>query len=282
MRLFLLTALTMVAFASNSLLNRLALADAAIGPAGFAAIRVAAGAAMLLLLLSVRDRGVPRPPKPRPAAVAGLSAYMLGFSFAYVSLDAGLGALILFAGVQLTMFLGAMIEGERPQARRWAGMALALVGLAVLNWPKNPSAPAPGALALMALAALGWGTYSLIGRRARDPLATTGWNFVYTLPVVLLALGLRSDALPATPNGILLAILSGAVTSALGYALWYALLPQLGATTAALAQLSAPVIALALGALLLGETVNATSLLAAGLILGGIAVGLVGRKRPRN
>lgn len=279
MRLFLLTALTMVAFAANSILNRLALAEGAIGPAGFAAIRVGAGAAVLMVLLALRDRGLPRPGRASVGGVLGLTAYMLGFSFAYVSMDAGIGALILFGGVQVTMFAGALIEGERPAARRWAGMALALAGLALLSLPSRPTAPPPGAVALMSCAALGWGVYSLIGRRVTDPLRATGWNFALCLPLVAAALLLWPDGRAMEAQGVWLAIVSGGVTSALGYALWYALLPRLGATTGALAQLSAPAIALALGALFLGEAVTGTALLAAALILGGIAVGLV---RPRD
>lgn len=280
MKLFLLTALTMFAFAANSILNRLALAEGAIGPAGFASIRVAAGAAVLAVLLIVRDRSALVPERPNYLAVAGLSAYMVGFSFAYVSMDAGLGALVLFAGVQITMFLGALAEGERPQPRRWVGMAAALSGLAFLSVPAGPVALHPGAFALMACAAAGWGIYSLIGRTVTDPLRATGWNFLYSLPVVLLALYLRPDATEMNANGVLLAMASGGVTSALGYALWYSLLPRLGATTGALAQLSAPAIALGLGALVLGETVTWSQSLAAVLILGGIAIGLLPVNRP--
>lgn len=273
-----LAALTMVAFAANSILNRLALADELIGPAGFAAIRVAAGAAVLLALLAARERAWPRPGKPDFAAIAGLAIYLVGFSFAYVSMDAGLGALILFGGVQVTMFGGALLAGQRPPLQRWGGMGLALAGLAVLSFPQGPFAVSAGAFLLMATAALGWGVYSLAGQKVTDPLAATGWNFVYALPFVFVALLFWPDTTGASAGGVLLAVLSGGVTSALGYALWYRLLPSLGATRGALAQLSVPAIALALGAVLLGETVTGTALLAAAMILGGIAVGLV---RPR-
>lgn len=274
MRLFLLTALTMTAFAANSILNRLALADGAIGPASFAALRVASGTVVLLILLALRDRRGPRPQRPKPWAVAGLVAYMLGFSFAYLSLDAGIGALILFGIVQVTMFAGALTEGERPPLPRWLGMALAMAGLALLSWPTGPVTLPPAALALMALAGLGWGIYSLQGRGARDPVASTAWNFTYALPCVLIALALWPDATPLTPSGVALAIASGGITSALGYALWYALLPRLGATRGALTQLSAPAIAMGLGALILSEPITAQAVIAGALILGGIAAGL--------
>lgn len=264
----------MVAFAANSILNRLALLEDAIGPAAFASIRVVAGVIVLIALLGMRERRFPRPIHIRLGAVLGLSAYMLGFSFAYVSMDAGLGALLLFAGVQITMFGGSVLEGDRPPARRWAGMALSMGGLSILSWPTDQVAFMPTGIALMAIAAFGWGVYSLLGRKATDPLAATAWNFVASLPIVLLALILVTDKVPISAQGVVLAVISGALTSGLGYALWYALLPQLGATRAGLAQLSAPAIALLLGVLLLDETITMTALLASMLILGGIAIGL--------
>ncbi|MEM6665706.1 MAG: DMT family transporter [Pseudomonadota bacterium] len=270
----------MVAFAGNSILNRLALLDGAIAPGQFAVIRVVTGVLVLVALLVLRDRVLPRPARPDVVAVAGLTVYMLGFSFAYLSMDAGLGALVLFGGVQITMFAGALLEGEKPPLQRWAGMVLAVLGLAVLTIPSGPVAVAPSALMLMSLAALGWGIYSLAGRRARDPIAATGWNFLYCLPFVALAWLLLPDATEASPTGIFLAMLSGGVTSALGYALWYSLLPELGATKGALAQLSVPAIALVLGALFLGETIAMAALVAAAMILGGIAVGLVQFRTP--
>ncbi len=274
MKIFLLTALTMTAFAANSILNRAALTDGAIGPGSFAALRLAAGVIMLMILLGLRDRKRPRLQAPQWIAVAGLVAYMLGFSFAYISLEAGLGALILFGGVQITMFAGTVLQGEHPPAQRWLGAAVAFGGLCVLFWPSGANAPPLLGAGLMALAALGWGIYSLQGRGVTDPLAATAGNFLYALPFALVALVLVSRGEGATPAGIGLAILSGAVTSGMGYALWYAILPRLGATVGALAQLSVPVIALVAGAVLLGEGITARAVLAAALVLGGIAVGV--------
>lgn len=279
MRLFLLTALTMAAFAANSILNRAALAEGAIGPGAFAALRLGAGVAMLGLLLTLRDRRLPRPGMPHPAAVAGLSAYMLGFSYAYVALDAGLGALILFGGVQITMFVGALAAREPLPPRRWAGAGLAFGGLVLLFWPAGAGAPPMLGAALMALAAVGWGIYSLIGRGVADPLQATGANFLYALPLAVLLAAALPDAAGPEATGILLAVISGAVTSALGYALWYSLLPRLGVSVAAVAQLSAPVLAMAAGVLLQGEAVTARALLAAALVLGGVALGVL---RPRQ
>jgi len=278
MRLFLLTALTMSAFAANSILNRAALAEGAIGPGTFAALRLASGVAMLGLLLALRDRRLPRPGAPHPGAVAGLAAYMLGFSYAYLALDAGLGALILFGGVQITMFLGALAAHEPLPPQRWVGAGLAFGGLMLLFWPVGAGAPPVLGAALMALAAVGWGIYSLIGRGVADPLQATGANFLYALPLAVLLAVVLPDAAAATGPGILLAVISGAVTSALGYALWYSLLPRLGVSVAAVAQLSAPVLAMAAGVLLLGESVTLRALLAAMLVLGGVALGVL--KRP--
>lgn len=275
MRLFLLTALTMTAFAANSILNRAALAGGEIGPWAFASIRLAAGVAMLWLLIGLRDRRIIRPGPFDLTAVAGLLAYMLGFSYAYVALDAGLGALILFGGVQITMFLGALIGGETVPPRRWMGAGLAFGGLVLLFWPVGAAVPDLLRAGLMVVAAVGWGLYSLRGRGVSDPLRATAGNFLFALAPAL-ALGLWwPDGVSPTGRGILLAVVSGAVTSGMGYALWYSLLPRLGASVAAVAQLSAPVIALAAGAVLLGEEITLRAVLAAALVLGGVAIGVL-------
>ncbi|MCC1482513.1 DMT family transporter [Roseibaca sp. Y0-43] len=280
MRLFALTILTMIAFAANSLLNRAALVGDHIGPAEFAALRVVSGALMLWVLVSLRSgpRAIAR--RPDWVAVAGLVAYLVGFSFAYLQLDAGLGAVILFGGVQLTMFAGALLEGERPAALRWLGMALSLAGLVYLGWPGTAVPLPPVSLALMALAAVGWGVYSLAGRKVADPLVATASNFLLASPVVLGAALLAGSSSAPSTMGVALAILSGAITSGLGYALWYQVLPALGATRGALAQLSAPVFALLGGALLLAEPISARAALASGLILGGIVLGVWGARKP--
>lgn len=278
MRLFLLTLLTMTAFAANSLLNRTGLAEGAIGPAGFAAIRVISGAVMLWLLMVLGQNAAPRRTSPDWISAGALATYLLGFSFAYVALDAGLGALVLFAIVQVTMFAGAVRAGDEIPVLRWGGMAVSMLGLAYLVWPSEtvqlPALP----LFLMAAAAIGWGIYSLIGRRAMEPLQATAWNFTYATPiVVILAIPFVWDEALSTP-GVIMAITSGAVTSGLGYALWYRVLPQLGASTGALVQLSVPVIAMGAGVILLGETVGLREITASVLVLGGIAVGLIARK----
>ena len=268
MRALLLTAVVMVAFAGNSVLNRLAVEGGAIGAEPFAVLRLASGALMLAVLAAARGRG---PAWAGWAGPTGLLAYMAGFSLAYRDLDAATGALILFGGVQVVMFAGALIGGERPAANRWAGMGIAFAGLALLLGP-GAGAPALGPATLMAVAAVGWGVYSLVGRGASDPLGQTAANFLVATPLCLPLL--LAGAGPLSAPGVALAVASGAVTSALGYALWYRVLPGLDASAAGLAQLTVPLVALAGGAAFVGEWPGWRFAPAAALILGGVAWGL--------
>ncbi|MFV1877506.1 DMT family transporter [Nioella sp.] len=282
MRLALLTALTMLAFAANSILNRMALAGGDIDALGFAIIRVLSGAGMLVVLVLIQRRGLPMFQPGRLAGALSLCLYLLGFSIAYLRLDAGLGALILFGCVQITMFAGAILGGESVPPARWLGAGLAMAGLGWLVWPAGEvTVPLMGTV-FMALAGVGWGIYSLAGRKAGDPLAATAANFLWAVPVCLIIpifLPVQMEPVDVTTKGILLACLSGAVTSGLGYALWYSLLPQLKATVAGLVQLSAPVIAILGGVLLLGEGLSLRLVLAAAIVLGGIAFGLLAPQR---
>lgn len=271
LRLALLTALVMTAFAANSVLNRMAVGPGLIDPAAFAAVRVVAGAVVLALLAGLRGGWRIAGPG-RAAGVFGLSLYLLGFSAAYLALDAGTGALILFGTVQVTMFAGALAAREAVPRRRWAGAALALCGLALLVAPGIGAAPPAGVALAMVAAGFGWGVYSLAGRGAGDPLGATAANFLLSVPVVAGLALLLPGAGPAgvTAAGLALAALSGAVTSGLGYALWYAVLPALGAGRGAVAQLTVPVIAAAGGAVLLAEPLGLRFALAAALVLGGV------------
>ncbi|SFD88807.1 DMT family transporter [Roseivivax sediminis] len=275
MRLFLLTALTMVAFAANSVLNRLAVAGAGMDPALFGTVRLLSGALMLAGLCLLRSGSLRFGGPGRVAGVLALLLYMYAFSGAYLALDAGLGALILFGTVQVTMFAGGLSGGERPPPRRWIGAALAFAGLAWLLWPGAGAEVSTGHGLLMAAAGLGWGIYSLAGRGAGDPLQGTAANFILAAPLGLL-IGL---ALPGTgamgAAGLVLAVLSGAVTSGLGYALWYSVLPRLPASVAAVAQLTVPPIAIAGGALLLGEVPSPAFLTASAVVLGGVALSVL-------
>ncbi|MEO1536638.1 MAG: DMT family transporter [Pseudomonadota bacterium] len=276
-RIILLATLTMTAFAANSLLNRAALLDGETGPAAFAALRVASGALCLALLAAMRG-GLPLGDlRKRGIGASTLTVYVLGFSFAYVALDAGLGALILFGTVQLTMFAGALVSGERPPATRWIGALLALAGLTGLVWPGTAEAPALGPVMLMAAAGVGWGFYSLAGRGATNPLGDTAANFLCAAPFAIVLWVIAPDGL--TQRGALLAIVSGALTSGLGYALWYGILPRIEASVAALAQLTVPVIAVAGGIMFLAEPVTARLVIASIVILGGVALGILGQRR---
>lgn len=277
-RLVALVGLTMVAFAANSVLNRAALTGGDTGPAAFAAIRLVSGAVCLAALVRIRKGRWPGlSGKARWIGTGSLLAYMLGFSFAYIALDAGAGALILFGGVQLTMFAGALLAGERPHPARWIGAAVAFGGLGWLLWPGASAAPTPLAALSMAIAALGWGVYSLAGRGAKEPLSETAGNFLLASPIALALWIAMADGIAL--RGVILAIVSGAVTSGLGYALWYALLPRIEASVAALAQLTVPIIALLGGAALLAEPPTARLLMASIIVLGGVAYGVIGSQR---
>ena len=277
MRLIAVSVLVMVAFAANSVLNRAAVGGGQIGALDFALLRAVAGVGMLMVLIRLRGGAVPLLAPRRVFGGVMLSTYLIGFSLAYLAMDAGLGALILFGGVQVTMFAGALVLGERPPARRWFGAGLALVGLVWLVCPGAGATAPLWAVGAMAAAALGWGIYSLIGRGSADPLGDTGAAFVWATVLGFVAVLVHTGGSmvnDATWAGMALAAISGAVTSGLGYALWYRVLPRIGASVAGLMQLSVPVIAGLGGALLLAEAPTRAMILAGAVVLGGIGWGL--------
>ncbi|MEL6837944.1 MAG: DMT family transporter [Pseudomonadota bacterium] len=278
MQIFLLTALTMTAFASNSLLNRVGIAQYGMDPFDFAVIRTVAGAAMLWLLVLMRRQSRPQLLSPkRLAGALALAIYMIGFSWAYITLDAGLGALILFGVLQVVVFGWAVFERQTVPPLRWIGAGIALIGLCVLLWPSGTTqVPLLGAASMVA-AGVSWAAYTLLGRAEADPLGATASNFFLCLPLVALTL-LAGTGQTMTAGGIVTAIVAGAVTSGLGYALWYRVLPGLQTTVAGIAQLSVPVIAVAAGVALLGEVLTARLVIAGVLVLGGIAVSLITRR----
>lgn len=274
MRLFWLTALAMLAFAGNSVLTRLAVGQIGTGAVEFAVIRLGAGAVTLALLVLLR-RGAVWPGWPgRAGGVFGLLLYLFGFSLAYVDLAAGVGALILFGMVQVTMFGGAVLLGEGVPHLRWLGAAVAFGGLVYLVSPFGQAVALVPAI-LMAAAGFGWGIYSLSGRSARDPLLATAANFCLALPVALLIGIWRLDLATVTASGAVLAVVSGAVTSGGGYALWYSVVPQLGAARAGVAQLSVPILAAFAGVLWLAEPLSLRFAVASILVLGGVALASV-------
>lgn len=273
-----LTALAMLAFAANSLLCRAALGGGHADAASFTLLRLAGGALVLGLL--ARARGGPGPAAGLAwGSAAALFVYALGFSLAYLRIPAGVGALLLFAAVQLTMIGAGLRAGERPRRLEWAGLALSIAGLVVLARP-GLARPDPAGAALMLGAGAAWGLYSLRGRRGGDAVAVNAACFALALPLALAASAI-AQLLGATrldPAGASLALASGALASGLGYVVWYAALPGLSATRAAIVQLSVPPLAAAGGVGLLGESFSPRLLGASLLILGGIALAVLGHQ----
>jgi drug/metabolite transporter (DMT)-like permease len=257
------------------LLCRLALGQDQIDAASFTSIRVGAGVVTLCLILLVRSKRLALAPM-NWKSVLGLAAYMVFFSFAYISLPAGAGALILFGAVQITMFTWALRSGEHFAPLQWAGLALAVVGLVYLVSP-GLTAPDPLGAALMAVAGMSWGVYSLVGRGATDPLAATATNFIFTLPIVAAVSLITLNGVSLSTNGVLLAIASGALASGCGYVIWYAALRGLTATRAAVVQLSVPVIAALGAATFLAEPITLRLVLASVATIGGVAIVLAQR-----
>jgi drug/metabolite transporter (DMT)-like permease len=280
-RLTILVALALCGFAANSLLCRQALLVSAIDPASFTAWRLLSGALVLWLLTQIRA-GTKAPLAGDWRGAGSLFVYAIAFSYAYVELHAGLGALLLFGAVQVTMLVGSTLRGERLGWPQWCGAALALGGLAWLRPPSGAGAEAGLAMLSMLLAGVAWGIYSLLGRASRMPLASTAGNFVRAVPLVLIALLLAPHPLASPMHGVLYAVLSGAIASGLGYALWYAALPALRASQAALLQLLVPVIAAAAGVALLSEPLDARMLTGGATILVGIALALGAGSRRKE
>ncbi len=268
--IFGLTALAMIAFAANSILARLALAEGNMGPWSFTAIRITSGALCLSLLVGPSkslQQGSWR-------AASALLLYGAFFSYAYISLPAGTGALILFAAVQTTMIGGGLLSGERLHVLQWLGLGLAIGGLVYLMLP-SIAPPSPIGASMMALSGLGWGLYSLMGRGQGDPIALTAGNFLraamlcalLTVPILL-----RLPENSLAPKGVSLALTSGILTSALGYVIWYMTLKHLTAIRAGISQLSVPIIAAIGGMLFIAEPFTTRFFIAMCATLAGIGL----------
>lgn len=278
LRIFILTALAMVAFAANSVLCRLALKYTSIDAASFTTVRLVSGAVALWLI--VRFQGEGRRVAGNWVSAFALFAYAAAFSFAYVTLPTGVGALLLFGAVQATMILTGLWRGERLGIWQTGGLVVALGGLIILLSPGLSAPPLVGAI-LMLTAGMAWGVYSLHGRGVEDPTDATAGNFLRAaLPAIALSLATVPAAHPDR-LGMGYAALSGAITSGVGYVVWYAALRGLTATNAATVQLSAPVLAAFGGVALLGETMTLRLALASLAILGGIALVVRGPRRLR-
>ena len=275
-RIIAITALAMVAFAGNSLLCRQALKHTAIDPASFTSIRLVSGALILWLVTRMQQNATAGRGNWRSALA--LFAYAAGFSFAYVSLPAASGALLLFGAVQATMIGHGLWKGERLRALQFVGVVLAFGGLVGLLLPGLSAPPLAGA-SLMIGAGVAWGVYSLRGKGAGDPTRVTAGNFMRAVPITLGLSLLTLNFASVDAAGFYYAIASGAFASGLGYAIWYTALPALNNTSAASVQLSVPVIAALGGIVFLGEPVTLRLILASVAILGGIALVIVQKRQ---
>ncbi len=277
MKVFFYTIFALVAFAFNSILCRLALRGDEIDPASFTGVRLASGAVTLIVVSYFFSKNKGNIKSGSWPSAFFLFAYAICFSLAYLNLTAGTGALILFGSVQLTMIAVSLVRGERPPLLEWLGLLLAVGGLVYLVFPGLASPPLYSSL-LMAAAGASWGGYTLRGKTSGDPLANTTGNFVRTLPFAAIAVLLFIPNLHLSNHGMLLAILSGAIASGIGYTIWYAALKHHTATRSAVFQLAVPVIAAVVGILFLAEAANTRLLIAAAMILGGIGLTIFGRK----
>ncbi len=277
LRTLTLTLITLVAFASNSLLTRLALGGREIDPASFTALRLGSGAVVLALLVRVQTGTWRSWVVGGPLGPLTLFVYAVPFSFAYVRIGAAVGALVLFGAVQLTMIGYGLVRGERPGLATWVGLAIAVAGFGILAAPAATARPDLVGVALMACAGVAWGVYSLAGRTGGNPLAVNARSFLWSSPPAIAVMLLLGTPATITARGLILVTVCGAVTSGLGYAIWYRALRRLSVTQASVAQLGVPAIA-ALGAvLLLDEPMTMRLIVAGSAVLGGVALVLLTR-----
>ena len=263
------TSLTLIAFAANSVLCRLALADNSIDAAGFTIIRLLSGAIVLLLIIILSKRDIKNSNKGSWSGGLMLFLYAVTFSFAYISLDTGTGALILFGAVQITMILWSIFKGNRLHLSEWAGVIIAFGGFLYLVLP-GVSAPSPIGFIFMTTSGIAWGIYSLIGHNSKNPLMDTGYNFIRTIPFIILLFIIFINHMNYSSEGILLAILSGGITSGIGYVLWYRALGGLTTIQAAVVQLLVPLIAAFGGIVFVSESITFRLIISAIFVLGGI------------
>ena len=271
MKLFFLISTVMTAFAANSVLTRLALTSNSIGPSNFALLRAASGALVLLLLVLIVQKQIPRFKFNSIISALSLVCYLIGFSFSYLTIDTGIGALILFGGSMVVMFASALFLQEKIPLTRFIGVFISLLGLFILVNPGFSENSLFG-IALMFLASFGWGLYSVLGNRQKNPLSNTAGNFIIALIIIIPISFIIPDKVETNYYGFFLAIFSGSITSGLGYSLWYWVLPKINITTASTAQLTVPLIAAFGGYLFIWESLNWQFYIAAILILGGISL----------
>jgi drug/metabolite transporter (DMT)-like permease len=270
------TGMALIAFAANSVLCRLALGERTIDASSFTVIRLLSGAMVLLAIISIKSNKTDSFTKGSWSASSMLFLYAITFSFAYITLDTGTGALILFGSVQITMIVLSIISGERLHITEWAGVTIAFIGFVYLILPGVTTPSAIGFL-LMIVAGIAWGIYTLKGRSSDEPLMDTAYNFLRTLPLVIILAIITVKNSHYSYQGVLLAVLSGGITSGIGYAIWYVALGGLSATQAAVVQLLVPVIAAFGGVIFVSETVTLRLIVSATMILGGILMVVLGR-----
>ena len=277
-----LTAVTMVAFAANSLLCRLALGGSLVDPVSFTTIRLVSGAVAFVAISRVMTGlGEPRTAKGSWGSGFALFAYAAAFSLAYVSLSTGMGALILFGAVQVTMLGAGLMAGERLTPAQWAGSIAAIGGLVYLVLP-GISAPDPVGALLMCVSGIAWGVYSIRGRGVSTPVAMTAASFLRASPFAIVASGVALSSRHMEPAGVLIATASGVVTSGIGYVLWYTVLRSITTAQASIVQLSVPVIAAFGGVAFLSEHLSARLVVASVVILGGVALAVITGPSTRN
>ena len=279
MKIFLLTSLALIAFAANSLLCRLALVgDQAIDAVSFTVIRLLSGVLLLMVIIGFSAKKTVSRSKGSWRASVCLFIYALAFSFAYITLDTGVGALILFTAVQLSMLLISFVRGERFSVAEWLGLIVAFAGFVYLLMP-SLGTPSFLGLLLMSIAGVAWGLYTLMGRGSMDPLGDTGFNFLRSLCFVPLLLIVGFDFSDVNQRGVMFAVASGALASAVGYTLWYSALTGLSAMQAAIVQLLVPIIAAAGGIVFASELMTPRLAVSTLLIVGGILLVILVRQR---
>jgi len=276
LKTIILTSLALIAFAANSVLCRLALGSEAIDAASFTFIRLLSGTIVLLIIIGFTRNTTGVSAKGSWAASFMLFLYAITFSYAYTSLDTGTGALILFGSVQITMILLSLISGTRLHSLEWAGVIIAFTGFVFLIMP-GVTTPSTIGLLLMTAAGIAWGIYTLKGRSSKSPLFDTAYNFLRTTPLVMLLGLITFNNANYTSEGILLALLSGGITSGIGYTIWYIALSGLSATQAAVLQLLVPVIAALGGVIFVSESITFRLSVSAAMVLGGILMVVLGK-----
>jgi len=273
-----LTIFALIAFAANSVLNRLALSTLSIDAPSFTIIRLVSGGIVLLLILLVKNNAtIAATPKGSWLSSVMLFTYAIAFSLAYITLDTATGALILFAAVQISMLLISLIKGTRLSAFEWLGIFIAFAGFVYLVYPDLATPSVKGFL-LMSLAGTAWGVYTLKGRGTKDALADTTYNFIRCIPFAFLLMLMTFDQSSISLKGVILAMMSGAIASGIGYTVWYEALRGLSATQAAVVQLSVPIIAAVGGVLFVSEQLTQRLMISIVFVLGGILLVVLGKR----